>query len=344
MCYRGIVVKRDGRRLGRDVLEHIRLQAVREIREGESPEIIARRLGFCRQIVYKWLRRARDAGLRALHRRPAPGAKPRLTPPQIRQLKQDIQRPATEFGFLSDLWTVPRLRVLLRRQFHVTLSRTGLWEFLRREGLSPQRPLKRALERDEEAIRRWLRTEYPRIRAEARKIRAILYFGDESGVRTDHVSGRTWAQRGHTPEVRRTSRRAVVSLLSAMTPRGELLFMTSPVKVNSDIFIRFLRKLLTHHRRRKLVLIVDRSAYHCSRKTRAFVAAHADRLRLEHLPANAPDLNPDEHVWGHLKGSGATDSTTGVLGDVRRQVRSHLKSLQRRPHLVRSFYYACYVA
>lgn len=99
-------------------MEHIRLQAVREIREGESPEIIARRVGFCRQIVYKWLRRARDAGLRALHRRPAPGAKPRLTPPQIRQLKQDIQRPATEFGFVSDLWTVPRLRVLLRRQFH----------------------------------------------------------------------------------------------------------------------------------------------------------------------------------------------------------------------------------
>ena len=344
MCYRDIVVKRDGRRLGRDVLEHIRLQAVREIRAGESPEIIARRLGFCRQIVYKWLRRARDAGLRALHRRPAPGAKPRLTPPQIRQLKQDIQRPATEFGFVSDLWTVPRLRALLRRQFHVTLSRTGLWEFLRREGLSLQRPIKRALERDEAAIRRWLRMEYPRIRAEARKIGAILYFGDESGVRTDHVSGRTWAQRGHTPEVHRTSHRDVVSLLSAMTPRGDLLFMTSPVKINSDVFIRFLRRLLAHHRRRKLVLIVDRSAYHGSRKTRAFVAAHADRLRVEYLPANAPDLNPDEHVWGHLKGSGATDSATGVFGDVRRQVRSHLKSLQRRPHLVRAFYYACYVA
>lgn len=344
MCYRDIVVKRDGRRLGRDVLEHIRLQAVREIRAGESPEIIARRLGFCRQIVYKWLRRARDAGLRALHRRPAPGAKPRLTPPQIRQLKQDIQRPATEFGFVSDLWTVPRLRALLRRQFHVTLSRTGLWEFLRREGLSLQRPIKRALERDEAAIRRWLRMEYPRIRAEARKIGAILYFGDESGVRTDHVSGRTWAQRGHTPEVHRTSHRDVVSLLSAMTPRGDLLFMTSPVKINSDVFIRFLRRLLAHHRRRKLVLIVERSAYHGSRKTRAFVAAHADRLRVEYLPANAPDLNPDEHVWGHLKGSGATDSATGVFGDVRRQVRSHLKSLQRRPHLVRAFYYACYVA
>ena len=155
--------------------------------------------------------------------------------------------------------------------------------------------------------------EYPRIRAEARKIGAILYFGDESGVRTDHVSGRTWAQRGHTPEVHRTSHRDVVSLLSAMTPRGDLLFMTSPAKVNSDGFIRFLRGLLAHHRRRKLVLIVDRSAYHGSRKTRAFVAAHADRLRVEYLPANAPDLNPDEHVWGHLKGSGATDSATGVL-------------------------------
>ncbi len=338
------MIKRDGRRLGRDVLEHVRLQAVQDVRHGESPEVIARRLGFCRQIVYKWLRRARDAGLRALRRRPAPGARPRLTPPQIRQLKRDVQRPATEFGFVSDLWTVPRLRTLLRHQFQVTLSRSGLWEFLRREGLTPQRPLKRALERDEAAIRQWVRREYPRIRAEARKHRAILYFGDESGVRTDHVSGRTWAQRGHTPEVYRTSRRTVVNLLSVMTPRGDLLFMTSPEKVNSEIFIRFLRKVLVHHRGRRIVLIVDRSTYHRSRMTRDFVAQHRTQLRLEYLPANAPELNPDEHVWGHLKGSGATDSPTGVPGDVRHQIRSHLRSLQHRPHLVRSFYYACYVA
>ncbi|HKV43371.1 MAG TPA: transposase [bacterium] len=112
-----------------------------------------------------------------------------------------------------------------------------------------------------------------------------------------------------------------------MTPRGELLFMTSPEKVNSTIFIRFLRKLLAHHRRRKIVLIVDRSTYHRSRVTRGFVAAHRARLRLEYLPANAPDLNPDEHVWSHLKGSGATDRTTGVPEDVRRQIRSHLQSL-----------------
>lgn len=196
----------------------------------------------------------------------------------------------------------------------MTLSRTGLWEFSRREGRSPQRPIKRALERDEAAIRRWLRTEYPRIRAEARKIGAILYFGDASGVRTDHVSGRTWAQRGHTPEVHRTSHRDVVSLLSAMPPRGDLLFMTSPVKVNSDVFIRFLRRLLAHHRRRKLVLIVDRSTSHGSRKTRAFVAAHAGRLRLEYLPANAPDLNPDEHVWGHLREVARPTALPGSLG------------------------------
>ncbi len=344
MCYDHSVVKRDGRRLGRDVLEHIRVQAVREIRIGESPEVVARRLGFCRQIVYKWLRRAREAGLRALQRHSAPGAKPRLTPEQIRQLKKDVQCPATDFGFVSDLWTVPRLRTLIRHEFRVRLSRSGLWEFLRREGLTPQRPLKRALERDAVAIGRWLRKEYPRIRAEAGKIGAVLYFGDESGVRTDHVSGRTWAQRGHTPEVRRTSRRAVVSLLSAMTPRGELLFMTSPAKVNTAIFIRFLRKLLAHHRRRKMILIVDRSTYHRSHKTRDFISRHRDRLRVEYLPANAPELNPDEHVWGHLKGSGATDSTTGWPDEVRRQLRSHLQSLQHRPGLVRSFYFACYVA
>jgi transposase len=278
-----------------------------------------------------------------LQRRPAPGAQPKLSPQQIRTVKQWVTHPASRFGFVSDLWTVVRLRTVIRRQFDITFSPSGLWRFLRREGLTPQRPLKQALERDEVAIRQWVRREYPRIRAEARKLRAILYFGDESGVRTDHVSGRTWAQRGHTPEIHRAGRWDVVSLLSTMTPRGELVFMTSPEKVNTEIFIQFLRKLLAHHPRRKLILIVDRSPYHRSRRTRAFVAAHP-RLRLEYLPSYAPELNPDEHVWGHLKGSGVTDSTTGHVTEVRRSVRSHLRSLQRRPHLVRSFYYACYVA
>jgi hypothetical protein len=130
-----------------------------------------------------------------LRRRPAPGAQPKLSPQQIRTVKHWGTQPASRFGFASDLWTVVRLRIIIRRQFQITFSPSGLWRFLRREGLSPQRPLKRALERDEEAIRRWVRQEYPRIRAEARNHRAILYFGDESGVRTDHVSGRTWAQR-----------------------------------------------------------------------------------------------------------------------------------------------------
>ncbi len=337
------MTKRDGRRLSRDVLEHIRLQAVREIRAGESPEVLARRLGFCRQIVYRWLQRARARGLATLHRHPAPGAQPKLAPRQIRTVKQWVTQPASRFGFVSDLWTVARLRAVIRRQFRIAFSPSGLWRFLRREGLSPQRPLTRALERDEAAIRRWVHREYPRIRAEARKQRALLYFGDESGVRTDHVSGRTWAQRGHTPEVHRAGRREMVNLLSAMTPRGELVFMTSPEKVNTEIFIRFLRKLLAHHPQRKVILIVDRSPYHRSRRTRAFVATHS-RLRLEYLPSYAPELNPDEHVWDHLKGSGATDSITGHVTELRRNIRGHLKSLQCRPHLVRSFYFACYVA
>ena len=345
MCYACAVRKRDGRRLSRDVLEHIRLQAVRDVRGGESPEVIARRVGFCREIVYDWLRRARRQGLAALRRRRAPGAQPKLSPTQIRQVKQwVVTQPASHFGFLSDLWTVARLRKVLRHRFHVVFSPSGLWRFLRREGLSPQRPLKIALERDEAAIRRWLRQEYPRIRAEARKTKALLYFGDESGVRTDHVSGRTWGQRGHTPVARRAYRqRAVLSLLSAMTPRGELVFTTSPAKVNTAIFIRFLRKLLAHHPGRRLVLIVDRSPYHCSRQTRQFVHTHQRRLRLEYLPSYAPELNPDEGVWSHLKGSGATDSTTGSFEELRRRVRSHLQSLQRRPRLIRSFYCACYV-
>jgi transposase len=241
-----IEMKRDGRRLNRDVLEDLRISTVRRISRGTVSVIEeARRIGLSRQIIYRWLHRFRKAGtLRVLRRRHAPGALPKLTAKQIAGLKECLKHPATMHGFLSELWSLPRIGDLIRQRYGVRFAKSGVWLFLRREGYSSQRPIRRALERNEGKIRRWLREEYPRILAFCQQKRAILYFADESGVRTDHVSGRCWAERGHPRVVRRPGHWERLNMLSAVSPRGRMLFRTDSGKVTSRLFIRFLEQII----------------------------------------------------------------------------------------------------
>ena len=122
------------------------------------------------------------------------------------------------------LWTRKIVRDVIRQSFGADMTLQGVGKLLRRLGLSPQRPLYRAWQRNEEAVRRWKADEFPAIRDKARRIGADLYFCDEASVRTDHHSGTTWGPVGATPVVVGTGKRESVTMISAITPRGEICF------------------------------------------------------------------------------------------------------------------------
>jgi hypothetical protein len=115
---------------------------------------------------------------------------------------------------------------------------------LRKLGLSPQRPLRRAYERDPELVESWREREFPKIRRLAKKKRATLYFSDEAGVRSDFHAGTTWAQKGQTPVVPATGQRFGMNLISAISPRGDFRFMTVDGRMNAVKFIEFLKRLI----------------------------------------------------------------------------------------------------
>ncbi|MFG2698275.1 winged helix-turn-helix domain-containing protein [Kitasatospora sp. NPDC048407] len=106
----------------------------------------------------------------------------------------------------------------------VWLTEQGVGKYLKRWGLSFQRPDKRAIEQDPEAVRAWREETWPAIRAKAQEEGAEVLFADQTGVRSDQVSGRTWAPRGETPTVRRTGNRFSVNAMSAISPRGRMWF------------------------------------------------------------------------------------------------------------------------
>jgi transposase len=208
---------------------------------------------------------------------------------------------------------------------------------LRKLGLSPQKPLRRAYERDPELVEIWRKKQFPEIRRLAKKKRATLYFSDEAGVRSDFHAGTTWALKGQTPIVPATGQRFGMNLISAISPRGDFRFMTVEGRMNAEKFIEFLKRLI-HNAPHPVFLVVDRHPSHRAKKVLAFVRSTEGCLRLFFLPPYAPDLNPDEHVWNHLKNHGVGKQAIRSRDQFRKVVLGHMRSLQRLPDLIRSFF------
>ena len=263
--------KRDGRALDHKTLEDIRIHAVQRVEAGESPEDVIRVLGFGRTVIYDWLAKYREGGLDALRARPISGRPSKLQGKQLKWLYQTItSKNPLQLHFEFALWTRGMVRELIRERFGVGLSEVSVGRLLKKLGLSPQRPLRRAYEQNPELVEHWLAEDYPKIQALAKKERATLYFSDEAGVRSDFHSGTTWAPKGQTPIVEATGQRYGMNIISAISPRGEMRFMTVEGRMNAGKFIEFLKRLL-HNAERPVFLIVDGHPSHRARKVFEFV-------------------------------------------------------------------------
>jgi len=337
-------VQIDGRTLSHETSETIRRLAVRRVQEGEAPSAVIKSYGLCRTTIYKWLKRARRGGEAALTARRHPGRKPALAPRQKLQVRRWINgKDPRQYGFDFGLWTRQIVAALIEQKCGVRLGVTAVGRLLAELDITPPNPLRRAYERDPVAIARWTTTVFPRLRARAKRVGAKLFFLDEAGVRSDQVLGRTWGLRGHTPEVPTSGRRQSVNAISAVTVRGDFWYEIYPERLNGLRFV----DLLTHFmrgRKSPVFLIVDGHPAHTANVVAQYVQRLAGRLELHFLPGYAPELNPDEFVWNHLKRQGVSKTPLRRDESLRSRVQSDLATIQSRPALIRSFFHAPSVA
>ena len=334
----------DGRKLSHEALEEIRIRAVRQVEAGESPEVVIKALGFSRTCIYNWIAQYREGGDAALRAKPVPGRPPKLDGRQLQWLCRTIaDKNPLQFKFEYALWTREMVRELIREKFGVRLSGVSVGRLLHKLGFSPQRPLHRAYEQDPIAVERWRRRDFPKIRALAKAQGAEIFFGDEAGMRSDYHAGTTWGAKGVTPVVTATGARVSVNLVSAVSAQGSLRFMLVPGRMNAAKFIVFLKRLL-HGATRPIFLVLDSHSIHRSAAVRSFVKATAGMLRLFFLPPYAPELNPDELVWNDLKANSVGRRALRTGKELKAAVLRHMRSLQRKPSKVRSFFREEHVA
>jgi transposase len=330
----------DGRSFSHETSETIRRLAVQRVKDGERPSSVIASYGLCRTTIYKWLRAEQRGGMQALRARKHPGRPPFLSPRQKLQVRRWINgKDPRQYGFDFGLWTRHIVAVLIERNFGVRVGVTAVGRLLAELDITPQKPLRRAYERDPIAIKRWTTEVFPRLRTRARRSGAKIFFLDEAGVRSDQVLGRTWGLRGKTPEVPTSGRRQSVSAISAVNARGEFWYEIYTERLNATGFI----KLLTHFLRRrsgKVHLVLDGHPAHAAKAVAGYVQSLRGQLELHFLPGYAPELNPDEFVWNHLKRQGVSKTPLRRDESLRSRVQADLAAIKSRPALVRSFFHA----
>jgi transposase len=330
----------DGRTLSHDTSETIRQLAVRRVKEGERPSSVIASYGLCRTTIYKWLRAEKRGGAKALKARRHPGPTPALSPQQRLQVRRWISgKDPRQHGFDFGLWTRQIVAALIEEKFGVRLGVTAVGRLLAQLDITPQKPLRRAYERDAVAIKQWTTEVFPRLRTRAARAGAKIFFLDEAGVRSDQVLGRTWGLR----EVPTSGRRQSVSAISAVNARGEFWYEIYTERLNATGFIA----LLIHFMRRRtgrVFLVLDRHPAHIAKVVAKYVQSLKGRLELHFLPGYAPELNPDEFVWNHLKRQGVSKTPLRRDESLRSRVHADLADIKSRPALVRSFFHAPSVA
>ncbi len=331
----------DARTLAPAAQAHLRRLAVKAVRAGLRQTVAATTYGVSLRAVNKWMAIDKVGGLRALKpkrrgRRLGQGGRMRIAHAQrIRSLIVGKLPDQLKLPFY--LWTRAAVASLIAREYRIAVSLTTVGRYLRAWGMSPQKPVRRAYERNDAAIAQWLSKEYPALARQARRDGATIYWGDEMGLRSDHVAGTSYAPLGQTPVIRATGQRFGCNMISAITNRGGLSFMVFQGKFKAPVFVAFLQRLLKQIAG-KIYLIVDGHPVHKSGTATRFAATHSSRLRLIRMPGYCPELNPDELLNQDVKTNGLGKSRPTNRTELIAIVRSHLYRRQKQPQVITNLF------
>jgi transposase len=332
----------DARELSDDVLEALRLRALRGCQLGLPEVQVADVLGVARETVSRWWSAYADHGVQALpHRRTGrpPGAGRALTDAQAEHLQHLLRtHQPEELGIAAPLWTRRAVAELIRREYGLALAVRTVGRYLGRWGFTAKRPRRHARDQDPEEVRQWLEETYPAIEARAEHEAAEIHWGDEVGVAADQVPARGYAPQGEPATMAVPDRHVRANQISTITNGGEVRFMTYTRTMTAALFLVFLGRLL-RSTTGKVFLIVDRLRAHMTPEVQAWVAAHRERLEVFYLPRYAPELNPDEYLNNDLKGQVNEAGLPHNKGEVRSRIQGFMRQLLHLPEHVMNYFY-----
>jgi len=324
----------DLRKLFPAAIDHFLKEAIRLFKKGYTFIAIADAVGANRNTVSSWCGKYAIDGASAMQSRPRgrkKGEKRHLSEEQERDIQHClIDKTPDQYKLTFALWTRAAVRQLIELRTGIRMPVRTVGLYLSRWGFTPQKPLKRAYEQRQEAVRRWHEEEYPAIVAKAKAENAEINWGDETGIRSDSQHGRSYAPRGQTPASRLSACRTSTNMISTVTNQGKLRFMLFNGGMNAQLLIRFMKRLC-RDAGRKVILILDNLKVHHAHIVRDWLEAHSDLIEVFYLPSYSPELNPDEYLNGTLKAIVHSKPPTRTHATLQRQILCGMRSLQKLP-------------
>lgn len=321
-----------------DWREWRRLRALQLKEQGWFQRHIAKALGVSEDTISRWMIRARAGGSETLLAHPSPGHPPKLSSAQKGLIPEFLWHGPESYGFRGAVWTCARISRVIEEEFGIRYHKDHVGRLLKELGWTPQMPIRRATQRDEEAIDRWRKTVWPELLWRAKRERRVLVFEDESGFYLLPGVVRTYAPEAQTPILREKVTRDHLSVMGGMTPTGKVYTLVRQESLNGLHCIEFLSHLLRVAGKRLLV-IWDGSPIHRRVAVKEFVARTRGKVWLEGMPGYAPDLNPwDEGGWHHVKDVEMRNLVCLDLEELHQEFCLALGRLRLKPHLVLSFF------
>ena len=333
--------KIDSRSLPLDALNERRRRAVKMRLDGTSLKETAVQCEMSRTTVIAAVKAYEAGGWKAVDvdrgGRPV-GSGRTLSVEQEREVQRLIRdRTPDQLKMVYALWTRQAVAELIRDLYGIKLAVRTMGLYLGRWGFTPQKPMKKAYEQSPAAVKKWLEEDYPAIAANAKVEGAEIHWGDETGLRSDDVRGRSYAPQGQTPVIRVNSRRHGLSVISSVTNKGQMRWKAFDGALNSDILIDFLRRLIKDAGR-KIYLILDNLKVHHSKPVKDWLAEHTHEIAVFYLPSYSPELNPNEMANADLKQAVTTLAPARTKLQLVKATSKHLRSAQRQPERIRSYF------
>jgi len=333
----------DARKLTPDALYERRKQAIRLFQEGMTRARIAQIVGSHRNIVGQWIADWRANGGRITKPKKAgrpTGSGKTLSPQMENEIKRIvIDKYPDQLKLPFALWTREAVRLLIKERFGIDMPIRTVGEYLKRWQFTPQKPVRRAYERNPKAIKKWMEKDYPSIRERAKIEDAEIHWGDETGLRSDDVNGRGYSPKGRTPVRQAKGTPEKINMISSITNQGKVRFMFYEGGMNAARFIDFLKRLVRESEK-KVFLIVDNLRVHHSRPVKDWLEENKERMSIFYLPSYSPDLNPDEYLNNDLKARVSKRPDARHKGSLKKTAKSAMFSIQKQPEKVSAYFNA----
>jgi transposase len=310
-------------------------QAIRDLfihlyRKNLSVVVIAILLKLSVPTVYRWTARYEDAGVKGLaaRKRGRPvGTGRKLSPEQEEDIRQClIIGEPLHFGINLSGWTRQAVKELIKQRFLIDVAVRTVGDYLKRWNFTPQRPINKAYQQDPEQVQQWL-DEFEVIKIYAAKNGYPIYFADESGINTENLKIKSYAPKGKTPTIKTSGKRLRLNVISAVTSKGVMKFMTYVQSMASKLFISFMKQLINGSKK-KIILIVDNLKVHHSKAVTKWVKDNSNKIELFYLPSYSQELNPDEYFNNMMKTEIQSIPKPNTQEELNSNVRRILRRLQ----------------